>query len=119
MKPIQAKAKAKAAATVAAAPKAAVAAVPKPKAAPVNVAPSDNLEEGEKAYGIRRHKRKTANGETKIFAINVLRTGKQLGQLTETATKDAEEIIKNMVDRLNSGTPKEDILNELNAKKTG
>ena len=54
-------------------------------------------------YVIRRHKRKVADGHVRIFAINSTQTGKQVGQLTEVACSDAENVVTGLVNRLNEG----------------
>lgn len=67
-------------------------------------------------YSMRRHKRKTATGEVKVFAIQS--AGKQCAQLTTNTDPDAERIISDMVSELNEQTTTlDDVKTRLNMMK--
>lgn len=85
----------------AAAPAATAAASSAPPAAEeTSPNPDDEL-----TFSLRRHKRKSSTGdEIKIFAINCVQTGKQIGQLSQALVSDAENLVADMVKRLNEGS---------------
>lgn len=67
-------------------------------------------------YSMRRHKRKIATGEVKVFAIQS--AGKQCAQLTTNTGPDAERIISDMVSELNEQTTTlDDVKSRLNLFK--
>ena len=93
------------------------AAAAKAVAAKASAAPVD---ECEGLYSMRRHKRKLKDGFVSAFAVFNIREKKQLVQLTSLASKDAEAIVQQKIEELNSGkTTAEDVVSCLNKLKSG
>ena len=72
----------------------------KPKAA-ADGSGAPPVDDGSSTYSRRKHKRKTADGHTKICASHCIETGKQMAQLTEAACEDAESVVSNLIVQLN------------------
>ena len=86
--------------------------------APPAAARAANGENVQNLFSMRRHKRKTKDGQNFAYAIWSSQEQKQIVQLTNTAKEDAESIVETQVAALNNGkSTSQEVISYLNSLK--